>query len=318
MGVDLKTLERWKENPLDRRNGPSSVPANKLTDEERKQVIDYATSIEFMDKTPWEIVPTLADRGIYVASEATFYRILNQEKMLAHRGRSAPKTHTPPPPLIAMKPNQIWSWDITYLKSSIRGRFYYLYMIMDIYSRKITGWNIHESESMDYSSQLIDETCFNEKISKKQLTLHSDNGGPMKGATMLATLRDLGVAYTFSRAYVSDDNAYSEALFKTLKYCPLYPTKPFENLDAAKEWVEKFVTWYNTIHLHSGIKFVTPNDRHNGKDEEILKARSLVYEKAKKKQPNRWSKDVRNWNLINEVKLNPLRSKEKEDKKEAA
>jgi putative transposase len=314
----MKTLERWKENPLDQRNGPISAPANKLTAEERKKVIAYATSSEFMNKTPWEIVPSLADKGIYIACEATFYRILKQEKMLAHRGRSAPRTHTPPPPLVAIKPNQVWSWDITYINSAVKGKYYFLYMIMDIYSRKITGWNIHESESMEFSSQLIDETCFNEKISQNQLTLHSDNGGPMKGATMLATLRDLGVAYTFSRAYVSDDNAYSESLFKTLKYCPLYPMKPFENIEAAKSWVSNFVNWFNNIHLHSGIKFVTPNDRHNGKDEEILKARAIVYEEAKKNQPNRWSKETRNWDLIKEVKLNPLRSKENRDKKEAA
>lgn len=271
-----------------------------------------------MDKSPWQIVPTLADRGIYVASEATFYRILKEEKMLIHRGRSAPKTQTPPAPLIATGPNQVWSWDITYLKSPIKGKYYFLYMIMDIYSRKITGWSVRDSESMDYSSELINETCFNEKISKEQLTLHSDNGGPMKGATMLATLIDLGIMPSLSRSGVSDDNAYSESLFKTLKYCPAYPTKPFEDIAAAIRWVEKFVNWYNNVHLHSGIKFVTPNDRHNGKDAEILKARSLVYEKAKNKQPNRWSKEVRNWDLINEVKLNPLRSKEREGKQEAA
>ena len=281
-------------------------------------MLNHATSKEFMDKSPWQIVPTLADRGIYVASEATFYRILKEEKMLVHRGRSAPKTQTPPAPLIAMAPNQVWSWDITYLKSPIKGKYYFLYMIMDIYSRKITGWSVRDSESMDYSSDLINETCFNEKISKKQLTLHSDNGGPMKGATMLATLVDLGVMPSLSRSGVSDDNAYSESLFKTLKYCPAYPSKPFEDIAAAIKWVEKFVNWYNKVHLHSGIKFVTPNDRHNGKDVEILKARSMVYEKAKNKQPNRWSKEVRNWDLINEVKLNPLRSKERESKKEAA
>ena len=281
-------------------------------------MLNHATSKEFMDKSPWQIVPTLADRGIYVASEATFYRILKEEKMLIHRGRSGPKTQTPPAPLIATGPNQVWSWDITYLKSPIKGKYYFLYMIMDIYSRKITGWSVRDSESMDYSSELINETCFNEKISKEQLTLHSDNGGPMKGATMLATLIDLGIMPSLSRSGVSDDNAYSESLFKTLKYCPAYPTKPFEDIAAAIRWVEKFVNWYNNVHLHSGIKFVTPNDRHNGKDAEILKARSLVYEKAKNKQPNRWSKEVRNWDVINEVKLNPLRSKEREGKQEAA
>lgn len=281
-------------------------------------MIDYATSKEFMDKTPWEIVPSLADRGIYIASEATFYRILREERMLAHRGKSAPRKNTPPAPLVATTPNQVWSWDITYLKSSIKGKFYFLYMMMDIYSRKITGWEIHEYESMEHAAELVRESCFRELITADQLTLHSDNGGPMKGATMLATLHKLGVTASFSRPRVSDDNAYSEALFKTLKYCPAYPSNPFQSTDEAKDWVKEFVHWYNCIHLHSGIKFVSPNDRHNGRDKEILEARKLVYEKAKKKQPNRWSKDIRNWDMINEVELNPLRSKENEDKKEAA
>jgi transposase InsO family protein len=306
------------DNPLDGRTGPSSSPANKLTNEERNQVIQYATSKEFMDKTPWQIVPTLADRGLYIASEATFYRILKEEKMLAHRGKSKPRTNTPPAPLIAVKPNQVWSWDITYVKSSIKGKFYYLYMIMDIYSRKIVGWSVHESECMEFSADLISETCLLEKILENQLSLHADNGGPMKGATMLATLQKLKVVSSFSRPSVSDDNPYSEALFKTLKYCPEYPSNPFESLEAVEIWVQKFVDWYNGVHLHSGIKFVTPNDRHSGKDKEILKARELVYEKARKKQPLKWSKDIRNWDMINEVQLNPLRAKEKEDKKEAA
>lgn len=281
-------------------------------------MIANATSKEFMDKTPWQIVPTLADRGIYIASEATFYRILKEERMLVHRGRSAPKIHVPPAPLIATGPNQVWSWDITYVKSPIKGKYFFLYMIMDIYSRKITGWNVHDSESMEYSSALINETCLKEKISKKQLTLHSDNGGPMKGATMLATLVDLGVMPSLSRPGISDDNAYSEALFKTLKYCPTYPSRPFQNIEATKNWVEKFVHWYNHIHLHSGIKFVTPNDRHSGKDKEILKARDLVYAKAKIKHPNRFPLKTKNWDMINEVALNSLRAKEKKDKKEAA
>ena len=306
------------DNPLDGRKGPSSSPANKLTNEERNQVIQYATSKEFMDKTPWQIVPTLADRGLYIASEATFYRILKEEKMLAHRGKSKPRTNTPPAPLIAVKPNQVWSWDITKVKSSIKGKFYYLYMIMDIYSRKIVGWSVHESECMEFSADLISETCLLEKILENQLSLHDDNGGPMKGATMLATLQKLKVVSSFSRPSVSDDNPYAEALFKTLKYCPEYPSNPFESLEAVEIWVQKFVDWYNGVHLHSGIKFVTPNDRHSGKDKEILKARELVYEKARKKQPLKWSKDIRNWDMINEVQLNPLRAKEKEDKKEAA
>lgn len=155
LGIDLKTIKRWKENPSDGRQGPNSAPGNKLTIEERAQVINYATSNEYMDKTPWEIVPSLADKGKYVASESTFYRILREEKMLAHRGRSAPRTNTPPAPLMATTPNQVWSWDITYLTSPIKGKFYFLYMMMDIFSRKIVGWDVHENESMESAAELI-------------------------------------------------------------------------------------------------------------------------------------------------------------------
>jgi putative transposase len=281
-------------------------------------VIHHSTLKEFMDKTPWQIVPTLADRGIYIASEATFYRVLKEEKMLAHRGRSAPKTSTPPAPLIATKPNQIWSWDITYLKSAVNGKYYYLYLIMDIFSRKIVGYKVHDCECMELSSELIRATCIDEMITEHQITLHSDNGGPMKGSTMLATLYMLGIVSSFSRPGVSDDNPFSESLFKTLKYCPKYPANAFDSIEAAIKWVTEFVYWYNNVHLHSGIKFVTPNDRHNRNDKKILEKRTRIYLQAKEKNPNRWSKDIRNWSVVVEVKLNPLRSKEKEDKKMAA
>lgn len=318
LGVDQKTLGRWKDNPLDGRQGPSTVPANKLTNEERNKVIAIATSAEFMDKTPWQIVPTLADRETYIASEATFYRILKEEKMLAHRGRSKPKTSTAPAPLIAFGPNQVWSWDITYCASSIKGKFFYLYMIMDVYSRKIVGWAVHDREDMELSAALISEACFNENVQEHQLTLHADNGGPMKGATMLAKLFDLKVASSFSRSGVSDDNPFSESLFKTLKYCPEYPSKPFSSLEAVNGWVKKFVHWYNNVHLHSGIKFVTPNDRHVGKDKKILAKRHKLYLKIRKQMPHRFNGKIKNWDMITEVKLNPLREKEKEGKKEAA
>jgi putative transposase len=307
----LKTFKRWKNRVEDIRNGPLTVPANKLTIEEREEVLKIATSNNYMDLPPCQIVPLLADRGKYVASESTFYKILNEEKLLKHRGKSKAPTKHRPSPLIATKPNQIYSWDITYLKGPIVGQFYYLYMFMDIYSRKIVGYEINESESMEYSSKLIDEICEKEKIKKGELVLHSDNGGAMKGATMLATLQKLGVIPSFSRPSVSNDNPFSESLFKTLKYCPEYPSRPFLSLEEAWAWVKAFVEWYNYCHLHSGIKFVTPNDRHEGRDKEILRKRKIVYETAKLKNPNRWSRQTRNWEKIRKVYLNYLQ-KEKE------
>ena len=168
------------------------------------------------------------------------------------------------------------------------------------------GQEVFEVESMEFSSALVERICVCEGIQKKQLILHSDNGGAMKGATMLATLQRLGVVPSFSRPRVSNDSPYSEALFKTLKYCPEYPSKPFASIAEANAWVNKFVFWYNNIHLHSGIKFVTPVSRHEMKDKEILKKRKVIYEAAKFKDPNRGSGQTRNWTNIEKVYLNYL------------
>ena len=233
-----------------------------------------------MDLPPSQIVPSLADQGKYLASESTFYRILKEEGMLTHRGKSKPRSQQKPMALSATGPNQIYSWDITYLKSSITGKFYYLYLFMDIWSRKIVGQEVHENEDMNKSAILVDKICKVEHIKQDQLILHSDNGGPMKGATMLATLQRLGIVPSFSRPRVSDDNPFSESLFKTLKYCPKYPSKPFDSLEAAQAWVDDFTKWYNEKHLHSGIKFVTPSSRHNGEDIVILNRRKIVKQSA--------------------------------------
>lgn len=270
-------------------------------------MISVATSKEYVDYSPWIIVAKLADKGRYIASESSFYKVLKENKMLKHRGKSKIANRYRPEALVACGPNEIWSWDITYLKTSIRGQFYYVYLMMDIFSRKITGFDIHEEEAMEHSSLLVEKLCQNEGIEKDQLVLHSDNGGPMKGATMLATLEKLGVAASFSRPRVSNDNPYSESLFKTLKYCPKYPDR-FENLPEAKKWMIKFVDWYNN-HQHSGIKFVTPNERHQGLDINILEKRKEVYLKAKEKNPERWnSKSIRNWEREEKVYLNYLQN----------
>jgi transposase InsO family protein len=177
--------------------------------------------------------------------------------------------------------------------------------MMDIFSRKIVGFDVCEEESMEHSSSLMEKLCVNEGIEPDELVLHSDNGGPMKGATMLATLERLGVAASFSRPRVSNDNPYSESLFKTLKYCPKYPDR-FESLEEAKRWMIMFMDWYNN-HQHSGIKFVTPNERHQGLDVKILEKRKEVYFKAKEKNPERWnSKKIRNWDREEKVYLNHL------------
>jgi putative transposase len=313
MGIDVKTFKRWKKDTEDKRRGALTAPGNKLSEEEVVEVVRVSTCKEYMDLPPCQIVPLLADKGIYIASESSFYKILKEYNMLAHRGKSKRKTHDRPAPLVATSPNQIFSWDITYLKSSIAGQFYYLYMFMDIFSRKIVGYRVHECESMEYSSILVEEICLREGILKEQLVLHSDNGGAMKGATMLATLQRLGVVPSFSRPRVSDDNPYSESLFKTLKYCPEYPSRPFASLENANDWVKEFVFWYNNVHLHSGIKYVTPASRHEGKDGEILERRKEVYQKAKMNNPKRWSRGIRNWDRVEKVFLNHLQENNEVD-----
>jgi transposase InsO family protein len=271
-----------------------------------------------MDKPPSQIVPALADQGIYVASESSFYHVLKAAKLDIHRGKSKPAERARPKALVATTANEVYSWDITFLKSDVLGIFFYLYLVMDIYSRKIVGFAIHEEQSAEHASKMIDNICRAESIERNQLTLHSDNGGPMKGATMVAKLQKLGVIPSFSRPSVSDDNPFSESLFKTLKYCPQYPSKPFESILTAREWEAKFVYWYNEEHLHSGIKFVTPGSRHRGEDAKILASRHEVYQAAKAKHPDRWSRSTRNWRLIKEVSLNCLKGKSSSCSKVAA
>ena len=309
--LEERTLQRWQKNTSDARRGPLTVPANKLTNVERDLVIKTSVKPEFVNLSPHQIVPKLADAGIFIASESTFYRILKSESLSAHRGHTEPRIVAKPKAYEAYRPNQIYSWDITYLQSCIRGEFYYLYLFLDIFSKKIVGWDIHATQESNLSAILLEDICVNEKINKHQLVVHADNGGPMKGATMLATMQKLSVVPSFSRPSVSNDNPFSESLFKTLKYCPIFPSKPFENIEAAKAWMEIFVKWYNTEHLHSGINFVTPVSKHLGLDTELLKNRNEVYEKAKLKNPIRWSGKTRNWDAVTVVKLNPLKEKEK-------
>ena len=314
--LEVRTIQRWKLSSTDQRHGPLTVPANKITELERVLIIKTAVSALYANQSPHQIVPRLADDGIYIASESTFYRVLQAEKLTAHRGLSKPRIVERPKAYEATKPNQIYSWDITYLQSSVRGHFYYLYLFLDLFSRKIVGWSIHESQEAELSAILLTDICKNEKINKNQIVVHSDNGGPMKGATMLATMQRLGIVPSFSRPSVSNDSPFSESMFKTLKYCPFYPSKPFENIEAAIVWMQKFVNWYNTEHLHSGINFVTPVSKHLGKDIEILENRNQIYKAAKVKNPNRWSGKTRNWDAVTAVKLNPLKEKEKSNTKE--
>ena len=283
------------------------MSCKQLTDDEKSMVIEIANSPEYRDLPPSQIVPRLADKGIYLASESSFHRILKKAELSTFRLNSRPRSHARPVAISALSPNQIWSWDISYLKSPIRGQYYFLYMIMDVFSRMVVGWEIYHCESAEYSSVLIADATRRHKIGRDQLTLHSDNGGPMKGATMLATLQKLGVVPSFSRPKVSDDNPFSESLFKTLKYRPSFPNGAFANIEEARSWVGRFVTWYNCEHRHSEINFVTPLSKHLGDDFEVLQRRAGIYEAARTKNPQRWSAQTRNWDQVKEVHLNPTK-----------
>lgn len=321
IGISAKTLQRWSqpENISDDRLDTRREPANKMTALERQRVIKVANDPEYAELPPAQIVPKLADEGCFIASEATVYRILKAEKQLAHRLKSKPvKKVEKPKPLTATGPNQIYTWDITYLPTVVRGVFLYLYLVLDIYSRKIVGWQIHEEELSALAADLMTDICRREDVKPNEVTLHSDNGSPMKGATMLATLQELGIMPSFSRPSVSNDNPYSEAAFRTLKYRPNYPDKPFADLQAARGWVQGFVDWYNYEHRHSAIKFVTPAQRHDGEDIHILANRHQVYLKARSANPLRWSGDIRNWDPVGEVYLNPGKQKVEEEVDKAA
>lgn len=308
LGIDPRTIQRWRSagGGDDHRAGPNQAPRNKLNPAEYQRIRDLVTSPEYRDLAPNQIVPRLADRGAYVASESTMYRILRKEAMLEHRERSRPAVKRAPRVHRAVKPNQVWSWDITYLKAPVRGTFFYLYVALDVWSRKIVGWTLEESECSSHSSRFLKAACEREGIAEGDLVIHSDNGGPMKGATLLATLQALGVATSFSRPSVSNDNPFSESLFRTMKFRPAFPDGPFESIEAARAWMTAFARWYNTEHRHSAIKFVTPEDRHSGREASLLERRQVVYARARRERPERWTTSCRNWEPVKEVFLNPV------------
>jgi len=269
--------------------------------------LEVANSPEFRDSSPKQIVPILADRGAYVASESTFYRVLRAEGQQKHRETSR-QPRVRPHAQTATGPGQVWSWDITYLRANVRGTFYFLYLFVDVWSRKIVGWEVHEDESMEHASVLVRRLARQEGIDPDQLVLHSDNGGPMKGATMKATLDALGITPSYSRPHVSDDNPFSEALFRTLKYRPEYPHDAFGDITEARAWVAAFVDWYNNEHRHSAINYVTPEQRHARRHLKLLLDRTAVYAAARQRHPNRWTGRCRSWTPVEEVHLNPDRT----------
>ncbi len=310
LNISDRTYQRWtKEGDIKEDQRPivkRPIPKNKITKEERQEIIETVNKPEYADLVPSQIVPKLATEGKYIASESTMYRVLKEEKLNKHRSRVKVSIKREPPTHIATSPNEVWTWDITWLNASVKGQYYKLYLILDMFSRLIVGHEVWEEEKAEHAEYLIRKTTLSQGIAGRPLVLHSDNGSPMKAATFQATLEKLGVQSSFSRPRVSNDNPYSESLFKTMKYRPGYPFKGFSSLEESRVWVDKFVKWYNHEHLHSGINFLSPYQRHFGSDKEIMKIRIKTYEEARLKHPERWSGKIRDWSLPEYVTLNPM------------
>ena len=315
VGIDVRTLQRWQagEGLVDGDGRPAAVrpaPAHALSPAERAHVLRVANEPRFADIPPARIVPTLADEGVYVASESSFARVLRAHGQAKPRGRAkAPKAGRAPTTHIATAPRQVWCWDMTYLPATVIGQWFHLYLILDLYSRKIVGWEVHDSDDSSHAAHLVRRTALAEDIATlpTKPVLHGDNGATLKATTVLAMLYWLGVKPSYSRPRVSDDNAYAESLFRTAKYRPEYPAKGFSDLAAARAWASNFVRWYNIDHRHSGIRYVSPAQRHAGDDDAILAARHELYVQARERNPGRWSRDTRNWTPIGAVTLNPER-----------
>ena len=286
------------------------TPSHALSDAERAEVLRVANEPRFADVPPARMVPMLADEGVYVASESSFARVPRAHEQAAHRGRAkAPKATRPPTTHVATAPCQVWCWDMTYLPATVVGRWFHLYLILDLYSRKIVGWEVHDSDDSAHAAHLVRRTALSEGIAalKDKPVLHGDNGATLKATTVLAMLHWLDVKPSCSRPRVSDDNAFAEALFRTTKYRPEFPAEGFVDLEEARAWATQFVRWYNVDHRHSGIRYVSPAQRHAGDDHAILAARHALYTQARERNPARWSRDTRDWTPIGPVTLNPER-----------
>jgi len=322
--ISERTLKRWRgaDGRVDEDQRPEATPVeqpHKLTQAEELAILSACNQPQHRSSPPSQIVPSLADKGVYLASESSFYRILKKHQQQNHRGRmKPPRKVAEPTSFTATGPDQVWTWDISYCPSVVRGQHWYLYLIMDIYSRKIVAWEIHDAESGELARRLVERALLREGCWHNPPVLHSDNGAPMTSYTLKARLAELGMLMSHSRPRVSNDNPYSESLFRTVKYCPEWPSKGFKSLTAVRDWMLAFEYAYNERHLHSGIQFVTPADRHRGVDDERLAHRKIVYEKSKRLNPRRWSGKTRNWEVTGPVSLNPGKLQEVERNKLAA
>lgn len=286
LGVPRSTVYRVR-HPVLRVVAPVVVSFRALPEAEKTQLRAMLNSERFQDQAPREVYATLLDEGQYLGHWRTMYRILAENKAIRERRNQLRHPVYAKPELLATGPNQVWSWDITKLRGPVKWVYFYLYVMLDIFSRYVVGWLLAESESSALAEQLIAESCAKQNIAPGQLVIHADNGGPMIAKTVAQLMVDLEVAESHSRPHVSDDNPYSEAQFKTLKYAPGYPDR-FADYAAALNWARGFFPWYNAEHHHSALGLLTPAAVHSGGAAQLLAARQQVLTKAYLAHPERF------------------------------
>ncbi len=299
-------------NPDTRSKKQRPVPPLALTQPERQMVLNTLHSNRFCDLSPYQVYAQLLDEGRYMCGIRTMYRILHSvHGDVKERRNHVDRRHYPKPELLATEPNQVWSWDITKLKGPVKWTYYYLYVIMDIFSRYVVGWMIAQRELGALAKRLIEDTCEKQQIETDQLTLHSDRGPSMKSKPVALLLSDLGVTKSLNRPYVSNDNPYSEAQFKTLKYCPQFPGR-FGSIQDARSFCQQFFSWYNKEHRHSGIGLMTPEQVHYGMAQKIYDDRCRVLLEAFDKNPHRFKGRVPKPHAVKAAWINKPKTEELE------
>ena len=267
------------------------APPRTLSAEERQTVLDTIHSDRFQDKAPHEVYATLLDEGIYHCSIRTMYRVLEENAEIKERRNQLRHPEYKKPELLATAPNEVWSWDITKLLGPVKWTYFYLYVILDIFSRYVVGWMVASCESAELAKRLIKDTYEKQMIQKGQLTIHADRGSSMRSKPVALLMSDMGVTKTHSRPYTSDDNPYSEAQFKTLKYRPEFPER-FGSIEDARAFCQTFFRWYNLEHKHTGISLLTPEMVHYGRADEVIHARQNVLTAAYEAHPERFVKNM--------------------------
>ena len=277
----------WAREKTPPSPAPRPTPPRALSHGERQQVLNALHTQRFMDQPPHEVYATLLDEGSYVCSVRTMYRILESAREVRERRNQAQHPAYAKPELLATRSNELWSWDITKLLGPAKWTYFYLYVILDVFSRYVVGWMVAHRETAALANRLIHQTCQKQEIVPAQLTLHADRGSSMKSNCVAMLLSDLGVTKTHSRPHVSNDNPFSESQFKTLKYRPEFP-KRFGSLQDARVFCAEFFRWYNNDHHHSGIGLLTPETVHYGRAQQVIEARQRVLDTAHRLHPDRF------------------------------